>query len=233
MELMALRDRLRDVFWLGGSSGAGKSTTAAALAERYGLQLYATDDVMADHARRCPEAQCPQLHAFAAMGMDERWLHRSPQVMLETFHWYRGEGFHLILEDLMAVVEAGGGPARPGVLVEGFRLLPGLVRPLLADPSRAVWLLPTPEFRRAAFESRGGSWQIAGRTSDPQRALSNLLERDGLFTDELRERVRAERLHAVEVDTSWTREQLLREVAVGLGLERGVPPSVRASGGAA
>ncbi|WP_432488195.1 hypothetical protein [Kineococcus sp. SYSU DK018] len=130
------------------------------------MRLYATDDVMAEHARRCPQRQCPHLHAFGAMGMDERWL------------------------------------------------------------------LATPGFRRAALESRGGSWQTAGRTSDPQRALSNLLERDRLFTDELRERVRRERLRAVEVGTSWTQEQLLCEVAVRLGLERGLPPSVQAPDGA-
>lgn len=233
MELAVLQDRLRDVHWLGGGSGAGKSTTAAALAEQYGLRLYATDDVMADHARRCPAERCPQLHAFGTMSMDERWLLRSPQVMLETFHWYRGEGFQLIVEDLVAMTEAGGGAARTGVLVEGFRLLPGLVRPLLTGSGRAVWLLPTPSFRRAALESRGELWRIAGRTSDPQRALTNVLERDRLFTEEVREQVRVERLRAVEVDTSWTREKLLQEVAVGLGLTRGVAPSTRATGGSA
>jgi hypothetical protein len=30
-----------------------------------------------------------------------------------------------------------------------------LVKPLLAESGHAVWLLPTPEFRRAAFDSRG------------------------------------------------------------------------------
>ncbi|WP_432574446.1 hypothetical protein [Kineococcus sp. SYSU DK005] len=221
MDVAALRERLSGVRWLGGGSGAGKSTTAASLAERYGLRVYATDDVMAEHARRCPEARCPHLHAFAAMSVDERWVHRSPRVMLETFHWFRGEGFHLIVEDLLALSGtdgAGGGRAGPGVLVEGFRLLPDLVAPLLADPGRALWLLPTPDFRRAAFESRGGSWRIAGRTGDPHRALANLLERDRLFTDELREQVRRRGLGAVEVDLSCTHEQLLREVALRLGL---------------
>ncbi len=238
VDVAGLRAQLRTVYWLGGGSGAGKSTIAAALAEQHGLRLCSTDDVMADHARRCPARQCPHLHAFGAMSMDERWVHRPPRVMLETFHWYRGEGFHLILEDLLTTIGttggagAGGGPARPGMLVEGFRLLPHLVRPLLADARRAVWLLPTPGFRRAALESRGGLWQIAGRTSDPQRALENLLERDRLFTEELREQTRRHQLHAVEVDTSWTQEQSRREVAVSLGLEGDRPPSLRTSGSA-
>jgi len=35
------------------------------------------------------------------MDMDERWVNRSPQAMLETFHWFRGEGFSMIIEDIL------------------------------------------------------------------------------------------------------------------------------------
>ena len=44
----------------------------------------------------------------------------------------------------------------PGVIVEGFRFLPHLAKPLLAVQRHAVWLLPTPEFRQAVIDSRGG-----------------------------------------------------------------------------
>src|SRR5579859_5730797 len=93
-------DALRDVYWIGGGSGAGKSTVARRLADRYGLRRYATDDVMADHGRRMAREDSPLLRAFGAMDMDERWVSRSPQVMLETFGWFRGEGFGLIVDDL-------------------------------------------------------------------------------------------------------------------------------------
>ena len=73
----ALRERLRHVYWIGGGSGAGKSTIARRLAARHGLRLYATDEVMADHARRGVLADNPFLAAFAAMDMDERWVSRS------------------------------------------------------------------------------------------------------------------------------------------------------------
>ena len=54
-----LRARLRHVYWIGGGSGAGKSTIARRLADRHGLRLYATDDVMADHARRSTPEEAP------------------------------------------------------------------------------------------------------------------------------------------------------------------------------
>ncbi len=201
---------LEQVYWIGGGSGAGKSTMARRLAAAYGLRLYATDDVMADHARRSAPQDSPQLAEFMAMDMDERWLNRAPEVMLDTFHWYRGEGFHLILEDLRAL------PPGPPVVAEGFRLLPHLVRPLLTDPPRAVWLLPTADFRRAAFDHRGSTWKIAGRTSDPQRALRNLLVRDGMFTERLRAETTG--LPVIEVHPAMTEDDLTARVAATLGL---------------
>ncbi|MEW9549646.1 hypothetical protein [Nonomuraea sp. NPDC050783] len=212
MDPRALRARLRHVYWIGGGSGGGKSTIARRLAARHGLSVYATDDVMPEHARLLTPREAPQLSRFKDMDMDERWVHRSPRAMLETFHWYRGEGFGLIVADLLRL------PPGRGVIAEGFRLLPGLVGPLLVDPARAVWLLPTPAFRRAAFDSRGTAWDIPRRTGDPRRALHNLLERDRLFTDRLAEETGRLGLPAVEVGPGTGEDELAERVARVFGL---------------
>ena len=162
---------------------------------------------MADHARRSSPEECPLLHEFMAMDMDQRWLNRSPKTMLETFHWFRGEGFNLITEDVLRL------PRESGVIVEGFRLLPQLVKPLLAESSRAVWLLPTPEFRQAVIEDRGGSaWGFLHKTTDPERSLRNLLERDRMFTNVLREETARLGLCSIEVDTTMTEDELVKRV---------------------
>ncbi|HET8806260.1 MAG TPA: hypothetical protein VFM47_07310 [Gaiellales bacterium] len=153
---------LQHVRWIGGGSVAGKSTVARQLAADHGLRLYHTEP-FSKYVGRADPGATPLLQGFMAMDMDERWVNRSPAVMLETFHGFQGEGFRLVLEDLRAL------PADPPVLAEGFSLLPRLVAPLLSRPRQAVWLLPTPEFRRTAFESRGSTWTIPAKTSDPQR----------------------------------------------------------------
>lgn len=209
---MVLRARLKHVYWIGGGSGAGKSTIAQRIAAQRGLQVYATDAVMSDHAGRSLPEDAPHLSSFKAMDMDERWVNRSPKLMLETFHWFRGEGFDLIVEDLLRL------PAETGVIAEGFRLLPHLVTSLLAEPGHAVWLLPTPGFRRAAFNSRGTAWQIPRKTSDPQRALRNLLARDQMFTDRLREETKRLELPAIEVGTAMSEDELAEQVAQMFGL---------------
>jgi hypothetical protein len=208
----ALRARLRHVYWIGGGSGAGKSTIARRVADRHGLRVYATDDAMPDHDGRVTQQEAPLLSRFRAMDMDERWVNRPPEVMLESFHWFQGELFGLIVEDLLRL------PAEPGVIAEGFRLLPRLVKPLLAASGHAVWLLPTPGFRRVAFASRGSLWKIAGKTSDPDRALRNLLERDQMFTALLGEETKRLELAAIEIGTTMTEDDLTDRVTEIFGL---------------
>jgi 2-phosphoglycerate kinase len=208
----ALSARLRHVYWLGGGSGAGKSTIAGRIAASHSLRIYATDIATSDHDGRCVPEDCPFLVRFRAMDMDERWVNRSPELMLETFHWFRGECFGPIVEDLLGL--AGG----PPVIAEGFRLLPRLVQPLVAVPRHAVWLLPTPGFRRAALASRGSLWEIAGKTSNPGKALHNLLERDRLFTERLREETRRLQLPAIEVDITLNEDRLTEMVTTSFGL---------------
>jgi hypothetical protein len=197
----ALREHLRHVYWTGGGSGAGKSSVARRLAAEHDLRLYSTDEAMAEHSRRSTPEDCPRLREFMAMDMNERWLNRSPTAMLETFHWFRGEGFSMITDDLLHL------PANRKVIVEGFRLLPRLVKPLLSNARQAVWLLPTPEFREAAIQQRGGGASgFLAKTSNPQKALRNLLERDRMFTDRLTKEVEGLELPAFAVHTGMSEE---------------------------
>ncbi|MDZ4719778.1 MAG: hypothetical protein SH847_15110 [Roseiflexaceae bacterium] len=212
-DAQALQEQLRHVYWIGGGSGAGKSTMARRIAAKHGLQYYANDDVMPDHGKRSTPEGCPFLHAFMAMDMDERWVNRSPSVMLETFHWFRGEGFSMIIDDILRL------PKQPGMIVEGFRLLPHLVQPLLAVHRQAVWLIPTPDFRQAVFTSRGGpQWGFIGKTSDPECALRNVLERDAMFTQRLHEEATHLHMNTIQVDTSMMVDDLTSRVTDAFGL---------------
>jgi hypothetical protein len=208
----SLTSRLRHVYWIGGGSGAGKSTIAKRLANKYDLQLYSTDEKIREHGLRTPPEERPFTCAFNEMDMDDRWLNRSPEIMLNTFHFFRGECFDRIVEDLLELSPDSR------IVAEGFRLLPDRVKPLLELTEQSIWLLPTPEFRQAAFESRGTLWTIAGKTSNPERALQNLLVRDGLFTERLREETRRAGLPAIEVDPSVTEDALVDRIAKQFGL---------------
>src|SRR6266568_3061489 len=213
LELDISQARLRHIRWIGGGSGAGKSTVSRQLAEKYGLRLYKCDEMQSSHTARSNPADHPLLHAFLAMTMDERWAQRTPEEMFRTFHGHQGEGFELLLEDLLDM------PTDQLILVEGFKLLPRLVAPLLSQPNQAVWLIATPQFRRAALESRGSLWSIAGRTSDPERALSNVLARDAIYTEEVFKEAAALQLNTIEINESFSVDELVTRVEECLGLK--------------
>ncbi len=144
------------------------------------------------------------------MDMDERWVNRSPDEMVKTFPWFAGEGFDLIVDDLLTLLPG------PPILVEGFRLLPRLVAPLLRQPYQAVWLVPTPAFRRTAFDRRGFTWEIPSKTSQPEHALSNLLLRDQLFTEEVVKQATGLHSRVIEVDGTQGIEAMTTDVAHSL-----------------
>lgn len=197
------------VRWIGGGSGAGKSTVALLLGERCGLPVVQTDLSLHEHAAVASGA--PAVDAFVAMSMDERWVLRDPEAMLRTFPWFAGDGFDLLLDGLP--------PERP-LIAEGFRLLPRLVAPLLTDGGSAVWLLPTPAMRERAFAERAAQgrafWE---RTSDPARALANVLERDRLFTERVRQECADLGLVTIDVDGSEGVAATADRVAAALGLD--------------
>jgi hypothetical protein len=138
---------LDHVRWLGGGSGAGKTAVTSILAERFGCNHYSTDEALSVHSGRLGATEAPLLERFRRMSMDERWVRRDPATMYATFPWFHGEGFDLLVEDLQRM------PTDRPLLVEGFRLIPHLVRPHVLDPRHAVWLVPTSGFRRGSVRS--------------------------------------------------------------------------------
>jgi 2-phosphoglycerate kinase len=205
---------LDHVRWVGGGSGAGKTTVTRLLSERFGIGVYSTDATIRVHSERLDATSAPLLERFRRMSMDERWMEHDPVTMHATFPWFRGEGFDLLIEDLQQT------PRNCPVLVEGFRLLPHLVRPHVSNPLHAVWLLPTAGFREAAFRRRRDAEAFWMRTTDPDRAFTNLLERDRIFTNEIASDAADNDLEALSVDGTRTVDNMAEELAARFGLHR-------------
>jgi hypothetical protein len=189
------------VLWIGGGTGAGKSSVAIALAEKYGLERYNYDWHDArDHSDRTRVDRHPNRAAFLAMSMDERWVMRSPAQMAEMEVLEFRERFEMVLEDLAA---------RPAdrVVADGFGLLPELVAPHLTSRRQAIFLLPTPATRQRNYASR--NWAGIDGTSDHDRATRNKLDRDALLTEHVRRTARAHDLAAVELDGSQTLDAVI------------------------
>ncbi len=57
---------LEHVRWVGGGSGAGKTTVTRLLAGRVGARLYSTDATIGVHSDRLEPAEAPLLECFDA-----------------------------------------------------------------------------------------------------------------------------------------------------------------------
>ena len=190
-----LADRLRHILWIGGGTGAGKTSITTALAEARGLQPYSYDFHDArDHSERIDPLRHPAMHAFASMSMDQRWVLRTPEEMARETMKSSRERIEMAIEDLLAR------PSGVPIVAEGPWFLPEFVAPLLTNMHQAIWLVPTVAFRERALGERG-SVTIQG-TSDGDRARANRLARDALLTDHIRQSAAALGLRVIEVDGS-------------------------------
>jgi hypothetical protein len=150
--------------WIGGGTGAGKTTTARALAVRHGLRRFSLDSFWYAYEAR---ASWPQPTA------DERWLQTAPAVQAAQFESVSRDMMRFALDDLAVL------PDVPTV-VEGPQILPDLV----PTGEQAVFLDPTPAFQRSVLEPRPMP------SSDPAQALANRLVKDRLYADRVAELAR-------------------------------------------
>lgn len=194
----ALRAALGHVLWIGGAPDAGKTTVARALAEKHGLQVYHLDAASRSHQTRITPERQPEMAAFAAMSMDERWVLRTPEAMADGALRTGPENLALAVEDLLALSRSSGTPA---IVAEGPWFFPADIAPLLSHPRQAVWLVPTEEFKRASAARRDKPTSRYG-TSDPERATLNWLARDLLLGEYVRRQAETLGLEVFEVDGS-------------------------------
>lgn len=189
---------MRDVLWLGGGCGAGKSTLARMLAHRFDLRLYRVDSFAYPHQRRADPKRHPQMVRLAGLSHTELFVDPSPRRLADDFRAHSRERFAMVLDDLAGL---DGGPL---VVAEGPSLLPELVAPVAASPGHTLFLLPTGE-----FTGRNLAKRFDPREADPDAAVrrAKRLERDRLLTGAVRAAATGHGLPVLDVDGSLSLEQ--------------------------
>lgn len=212
---MQASGKLGHVRWLAGGTGAGKSTVAAVLARRFSLDVYAGDRAEHDWLARCSPQRHPHLAAARSNRPGDNWRHRSAAQAFAGMAGRYGETVEFLVDDLLAR------PAERVVLVDYFGILPRDLAPLLSWPRQAVFLVPTPAFRRAALSRRYADPQRARANwgdLDPAEVLEARLARDALWDAEVTEQADALGLTLLTIDGSTTPAALADELAARFGL---------------
>jgi hypothetical protein len=212
-----IAERLRNVLWLGGGTGSGKTSVARELVQRHGWRLYEGDlEERQSHLPRITPERYPYFARLLSKSIDERWADPTPEQLLEEMPAFHGESLQLIVEDLLERDYSRV------VLVEGHHFTPARLAPLLAGEGQACWLVATPGFRVRAFELRGGMWRMPNETRDPARAMRNRLGRDALYANEIARQAAELRLPTLEIHgqplgtvTDWVERHFLAYLANG------------------
>lgn len=197
------KEALRHVLWLGGPSEAGKTTVAHILLQRpLRWQWYPCDLHEYNHLIARPDPQQhPALYRNLGRSLDEQWIHTNAEAQFADILATNQERFPMIVEDLTKM------PSQPPILVEGPRLFPNLVLPVLFHPQQALWLLPTEEFARASQQRRDKPVQRHG-SGDPETFRQNFLERERLLREYICDEVKRRDLPWIEIDGSRTPEMI-------------------------
>ena len=154
------------VLWVGGPPASGKTTVASALARTHGLRLHSTDTRTWSHRDRALAAREPAALRWEALTPEERWDARTPQDLLDlSLHHVRGP---MVVDDLRSL------PTAPLVVAEGSVLPAWAVSSGVADPARAVWLLPAADLQDRLLARRGTS----GGRALLDRSLRELIARE-------------------------------------------------------
>jgi gluconate kinase len=128
-------DELRNVLWIGGAAGAGKTTVARRLARRYGLRRYNPDTQTWNHLAQALANGNPAAQRFAHMTPVERAAATPSEI-----HYDRGP---MVIDDLRSL------PTNPLTLAE---LIPP--EQVATSIGQAVFLMPSQEVQRSRLERR-------------------------------------------------------------------------------
>lgn len=201
-ELLAAR--LSHIRWIAGGTGAGKSTVARLLAQRYDLPLVHGDPAEPGWiARSGPEH--PHLYALSRLPPGTFWAGRTPRQAFRATPSVHGETLDHLIRDLLAL------PADRPTLVDYFGILPTHLSPLLSTPEQAVFLLPTAEFRAQVMVDRhlgAGCPEV----------LAKRLMRDAYWDRKVRRQAARRKLRTIVTDGARPPSDLADELARHFGL---------------
>ena len=201
-----MEDRLKNVFFLGGSPCAGKSSISKILASRFDLDVYHVDEAFETQVQRLNPTHQPTLTRWLASSWNERWMQPVDCLVKDVIGCYR-EHFGLVVGDIAA---------RPGgksLLVEGTALLPRHVANVLPQRSHAIWIIPTASFQREHYSKREWAREVVEKCADPEVAFQNWMERDIRFAEWIEAEVSTLHLKLLKIDGSRTIAASAEEVA--------------------
>lgn len=166
-----LQQKLSNVFWLGGSTCAGKTTISNRLSSETGFSIYHCDQFIGEHINKASPLQHPAMYEAAKVSWDKLLSYSTAEFLKFTIQVYQEE-FKMIIEDLLLL------PKDKPVLVEGVNIFPDFVCDVVSDKHHAIWIIATEEHYRANQPNRKEMYERLKTCSDPVSAQNSYMIKD-------------------------------------------------------
>lgn len=159
------------IYWLGGSTCAGKTTISNILSEKYGFIVYHCDEYLAKHIEKSNAQEHPNLNQVSKISWNDILSMKVEEYLKWTIGLFKEE-FKMILEDLYKFSD--GSP----ILVEGVGLLPELINNEISDINHAIWIVADELFYKRHQMERKELFERIKECSNPDQALENYINYD-------------------------------------------------------
>ncbi len=199
-------DQWRRVYWLSGSTCGGKTTVSSTISAKLNWNVYHLDDQEHRHRSGADAKRHPKWAAYSRLTGDPLWLQPVDQHVRDE-ELALDEQFELILEDLARILSED---ARP-LLYDGY-VTPTKLVPFLPSSHHCFYLIATESFQRHQYSLRSSIKPVLAKTSDPDKAWANWMERDVRAAQRLRIQVQQEKLPWLSVDGTISLEETINRV---------------------
>lgn len=204
----------RDIYWIGGSPCAGKSSIAEILAKKYDFTVFKCDDFMIKHIEKSDKVRHPIMNKFKKMSWNQIWMRSVDIQVIEEFDFYREE-FDMLLNDLELSLE------NKTMIVEGTALLPELLNSLKINKKKVVYIAPTNDFQVHYYSKRTWIKEVLGQCENPSLAFSNWMERDVEFSNVVLDTANKLGMQTFRVDGDLSIEEMVIKVEEYFELVKG------------
>lgn len=203
---------MKNIYYIGGSPCAGKSTVAEILSKKYDLHYFKVDDFLDKYIKLGALNEFPICKKTSEWSAQQIWMRDSALQCKEEFDWYR-EIFEYVIADLRKI------GCENDIITEGVAYVPNLIKELGVSKDRYISITPTSEFQVHHYRKREFVSYVLEGCSDKEKAFDNWMGRDILFAREVQKQCLEEEYFSVINDGSIKVEELVDIVASHFGLE--------------
>lgn len=201
-----------NIYYIGGSPCAGKSSVAEILSQKYGLYYFKVDDFLDRYIQAGAQRGYPICKKIVGMNAEQIWMREPWLQCREEFDIYR-EIFEFVAADLKKIDWKGS------MITEGAAYLPELMKRSGIPGTRYISITPAKEFQIDHYRKREFVPLVLKGCSNEEAAFCNWMERDVLFAQEVRRQCDKENYVSVINDGSMDLDELVNLVAAHFGFK--------------